>query len=91
MRNDAPIYPFRPFALFVLLFPHLIAGPIVRHNELVPQFAEDPRREGMWARISLGLVLFTIGFAKKVGGARSSSFSAAKRQASWLRRGLQAR
>lgn len=66
MRNDAPIYPFRPFALFVLLFPHLIAGPIVRHNELVPQFAEDPRREGMWARISLGLVLFTIGFAKKV-------------------------
>ena len=39
MRNDAPVYPFRPFALFVLLFPHLIAGPIVRHNELVPQFA----------------------------------------------------
>src|ERR1700734_1564219 len=66
MRNDAPIYPFRPFALFVLLFPHLIAGPIVRHNELVPQFAEDPRREGMWARISLGLVLFTIGLVKKV-------------------------
>jgi D-alanyl-lipoteichoic acid acyltransferase DltB (MBOAT superfamily) len=66
MRNDAPVYPFRPFALFVLLFPHLIAGPIVRHNELVPQFADDPRREGMWARISLGLVLFTIGLAKKV-------------------------
>jgi alginate O-acetyltransferase complex protein AlgI len=66
MRNDAPVYPFRPFALFVLLFPHLIAGPIVRHNELVPQFAQDPRRDGMWARISLGLVLFTIGFAKKV-------------------------
>jgi D-alanyl-lipoteichoic acid acyltransferase DltB (MBOAT superfamily) len=66
MRGDAPIYPFRPFALFVLLFPHLIAGPIVRHNELVPQFAEDPRREGLWARISLGLVLFTIGLTKKV-------------------------
>src|SRR5712692_9674159 len=66
MRNDAPVYPFRPFALFVLLFPHLIAGPIVRHNELVPQFAEDPRRDGMWGRISLGLFLFTLGFAKKV-------------------------
>ncbi len=66
MRKDAPIYPFRPFALFVLLFPHLISGPIVRHNELIPQFAEDPRREGMWARISLGLVLFTIGLVKKV-------------------------
>ena len=35
------------FALFVLLFPHLIAGPIVRHNELVPQFDLDPRREGL--------------------------------------------
>jgi D-alanyl-lipoteichoic acid acyltransferase DltB (MBOAT superfamily) len=66
MRNHAPVYPFRPFALFVLLFPHLIAGPIVRHNELVPQFADDPRRSGMWARISLGLVLFTMGLAKKV-------------------------
>jgi alginate O-acetyltransferase complex protein AlgI len=66
MRNDAPIYPFRPFALFVMLFPHLIAGPIVRHNELVPQFAEDPLRPGLWQRIGIGLVLFTIGFAKKV-------------------------
>jgi D-alanyl-lipoteichoic acid acyltransferase DltB (MBOAT superfamily) len=66
MRKDAPVYPFRPFALFVLLFPHLIAGPIVRHNELVPQFDEDPRRDGMWARMCLGLVLFTIGLAKKV-------------------------
>ena len=66
MRKDAPVYPFRPFALFVLLFPHLIAGPIVRHNELVPQFDEDPRRDGIWARICLGLVLFTVGLAKKV-------------------------
>ncbi len=66
LRNDAPIYPFRPFALFVLLFPHLIAGPIVRHNELVPQFARDPRGEGLWMNIGAGLIIFTIGFAKKV-------------------------
>jgi alginate O-acetyltransferase complex protein AlgI len=66
LRDDAPLYPFRPFALFVLLFPHLIAGPIVRHNELVPQFALDPLRPGLWQRIGTGLVLFTIGFAKKV-------------------------
>src|ERR1700730_12984151 len=65
-RDDAPIYPFRPFALFVLLFPHLIAGPIVRHNELIPQFAEDPRRAGLWARFAAGLVLLTVGLAKKV-------------------------
>jgi alginate O-acetyltransferase complex protein AlgI len=66
MRGQAPIYPFRPFALFVLLYPHLIAGPIVRHNELVPQFALDPRREGLWQRIGTGLLIFTVGFAKKV-------------------------
>jgi len=66
MRGQAPIYPFRPFALFVLLYPHLIAGPIVRHNELVPQFALDPLRDGMWQRIGTGLVIFTVGFAKKV-------------------------
>jgi len=66
MRGEAPIYPFRPFALFVLLYPHLIAGPIVRHNELVPQFALNPFREGLWRRIGIGLLIFTIGFAKKV-------------------------
>jgi len=66
MRGHAPIYPFRSFALFVLLYPHLIAGPIVRHNELVPQFAADPRGDGLWARIGIGLVIFTVGFAKKV-------------------------
>jgi D-alanyl-lipoteichoic acid acyltransferase DltB (MBOAT superfamily) len=66
MRREAPIYPFRQFALFVLLYPHLIAGPIVRHNELIPQFAFDPRRDGLWQRIGTGLIIFTVGFAKKV-------------------------
>src|ERR1700722_3663530 len=66
LRDDAPIYPFRPFALFILFFPHLIAGPIVRHNELIPQLSLDPCRAGLWRRVLAGLVLFTIGFAKKV-------------------------
>jgi D-alanyl-lipoteichoic acid acyltransferase DltB (MBOAT superfamily) len=66
LRGEAPVYPLRPFALFVLLFPHLIAGPIVRHNELVPQLALDPRRAGLWRRTAIGLVLFTLGLAKKV-------------------------
>ena len=66
MRGEAPIYPFRQFALFVMVFPHLIAGPIVRHNELIPQFALDPRRDGAGFRFSAGLALFTLGLAKKV-------------------------
>ena len=65
-RSDAPIYPLRRFALFVLFFPHLIAGPIVRHNELIPQFNNDPMRDGLDERIGMGLIVFSIGFAKKV-------------------------
>ncbi|MBV8766781.1 MAG: MBOAT family protein [Hyphomicrobiales bacterium] len=66
MRGEAPIYPLREFALFVMVFPHLIAGPIVRHNELIPQFKLDPRRDGAGFRFSAGLALFTLGLAKKV-------------------------
>lgn len=66
MRDDAPIYSFRPFALFVLLYPHLIAGPIVRHNELISQFEMDPKRDGLWRRLAIGSIIFTVGFAKKV-------------------------
>jgi D-alanyl-lipoteichoic acid acyltransferase DltB (MBOAT superfamily) len=66
LRGEAPLYRFGSFALFVMLFPHLIAGPIVRHNELVPQFADDPRRDGMWERVAVGLIVFTVGFGKKV-------------------------
>src|SRR5262249_23597690 len=43
-----------------------IAGPIVRHNELIPQLGLDPRRDGLSERIGTGLIIFTIGFAKKV-------------------------
>jgi D-alanyl-lipoteichoic acid acyltransferase DltB (MBOAT superfamily) len=44
----------------------LIAGPIVRHHELIPQFALDPLRDGLFGRIARGLAIFTMGFAKKV-------------------------
>ena len=66
MRGDAPIYPPRVFALFVLVFPHLIAGPIVRHNELIPQLSLNPLREGLYRRLGTGFVIFTVGLAKKV-------------------------
>jgi len=66
MRGDAPIYPLRVFALFVLVFPHLVAGPIVRHNELIPQLVLNPLREGVYRRLSTGFIIFTVGLAKKV-------------------------
>lgn len=66
-RGNRHIYGLLEFAAFVTFFPALIAGPLVRHNEMIPQFARDPRGPAMWENLSRGALLFTIGFAKKVG------------------------
>jgi D-alanyl-lipoteichoic acid acyltransferase DltB (MBOAT superfamily) len=63
--GKAEVYGLLDFALFVLFFPQLIAGPIVRHNEIVPQFRADPRSAEMWENIGRGFALFTVGVFKK--------------------------
>ncbi len=65
-RGDAHWYPWRRVALFVSLFPHLIAGPIVRHHQIMPQLDADPLRPGLPERLCKGLAFFVIGCAKKV-------------------------
>lgn len=54
------------YALFVAFFPQLIAGPIVRHDQLVPQLQSFPTREGIESKFSAGLILLTAGLVKKV-------------------------
>ncbi len=61
----APRYSFLDYALFVSFFPHLIAGPIIRHNDLIPQFGETRNRDKRSDDIAVGMTLFTIGLAKK--------------------------
>ena len=65
-RGRAPRYGFRDYCLYVSFFPQLIAGPIVRHNEIIHQFSLDPLRPGVAERLGRGLALFLIGLAKKV-------------------------
>ena len=65
-RGRAPVYPFQDYALYVTFFPQLIAGPIVRHNELIDQFGLPPLRAGQAERFSRGVVLFLCGLFKKV-------------------------
>ncbi|MBV9357424.1 MAG: MBOAT family protein [Chloroflexi bacterium] len=65
-RGDRHIYGFLDFWMFVTFFPQLIAGPLVRHNEIIPQFARDPRGPDTWENLGRGLVLFIIGLGKKV-------------------------
>ena len=54
------------YVLFVTFFPHLIAGPILHHKEMMPQFAAGRRFRLIPADVSLGLTWFLFGLAKKV-------------------------
>lgn len=65
-RNSAPLYPFHKYFLYVTFFPQLIAGPIVRHNEIINQYESDPLRAGLYERLSKGFSLFSIGLFKKM-------------------------
>jgi len=53
------------YCLFVTFFPQLIAGPIVRHNEIIPQFQNLATRPKA-ANFAIGSSIFTIGLFKKI-------------------------
>ncbi|EKE02178.1 MAG: hypothetical protein ACD_20C00413G0002 [uncultured bacterium] len=59
-------YDFLNYALFVSFFPQLIAGPIVHHKEMMPQFADVKTKILKHKNIALGVFLFSIGLFKKV-------------------------
>jgi D-alanyl-lipoteichoic acid acyltransferase DltB (MBOAT superfamily) len=54
------------YGLFVTYFPHLIAGPILHHAEMMPQFASPSTYRWNYQNISVGLTFFAIGLFKKV-------------------------
>jgi D-alanyl-lipoteichoic acid acyltransferase DltB (MBOAT superfamily) len=54
------------YALFVTFFPHLLAGPILHHMDMMPQFERMRNKVINWKNLYLGLALFFIGLFKKV-------------------------
>ena len=54
------------YMLFVTFFPHLIAGPILHHREIMPQFADDATYRLRFDNVAVGGALFSIGMFKKV-------------------------
>ncbi len=77
MTGKACHYNMMDYLNYVTFFPQLVAGPIVAHNELVPQFrkigtgeqslfAKDGAGKDVWDDIESGLRLFVLGLAKKV-------------------------
>jgi D-alanyl-lipoteichoic acid acyltransferase DltB (MBOAT superfamily) len=58
-------YRFSHYALFVTFFPQLIAGPIVHHKEMLPQFMQRDTLRPKLDNVSIGLSIFFIGLFKK--------------------------
>ncbi len=65
-RNETKEYDFLNYALFVTFFPQLIAGPIVHHKEMMPQFANIRNKVKNHRNIALGFFIFSMGLFKKV-------------------------
>lgn len=65
-RGEIPGYNFLEYAGFVTFFPQLIAGPIVTHDELVPQFLDKEKKRLNGEHLAQGIYMFGMGLAKKV-------------------------
>ncbi|MYM35226.1 MBOAT family protein [Duganella sp. FT94W] len=59
-------YRFVHYLLFITYFPHLIAGPVLHHAEMMPQFARLATYRFSRANLAIGGSIFVFGLAKKV-------------------------
>ena len=64
LRRAQPSRSLLDFSLFVTFFPHLVAGPIMRASELLPQFQTPRRASGQ--QLGFGLALMTLGLFQKI-------------------------
>lgn len=65
-RGETKEYAKSDYLLFVTIFPHLIAGPILYHKDMIPQFSKLENYKVNYKNIYYGLLWFTIGLFKKV-------------------------
>lgn len=65
-RGETEEYHFTDYLLFVTFFPHLIAGPLVHHKEMLPQFTRELFRKHVWVNLSVGTTYLILGLFKKV-------------------------
>jgi alginate O-acetyltransferase complex protein AlgI len=64
-RRNVARYALPHFALFVSYFPHLIAGPILHHKDMIPQFERAEAKRPDAHLILCGLIIFAAGLFKK--------------------------
>lgn len=65
-RGETKAYSKSDYLLFVTIFPHLIAGPILYHRDMIPQFSQAERYKINYKNLTYGILWFTIGLFKKV-------------------------
>lgn len=65
-RGETRDYTFFEYVLFVTFFPQLVAGPIVLHNEIIPQFRDKANMKINYANWNRGLIFFVFGLTKKI-------------------------
>lgn len=65
-KKECENYSLLEYAAYVSFFPQLIAGPIVYHSELIPQFQDQKNKKLDFCNLSKGLYAFSLGLAKKV-------------------------
>lgn len=65
-RGETKEYHFLDYAVFVAFFPQLVAGPIVLHKEMIPQFQDEKKRSLDYSNLARGLFVFSMGLFKKV-------------------------
>ena len=65
-RGETEEYTKSDYLLFVTIFPHLIAGPILYHKDMIPQFSVADNYKINYKNLTYGIVWFTIGLFKKV-------------------------
>ena len=65
-RGETKRYSFLTYCLFVTIFPHLIAGPIINHKDMIPQFSRLRNFVLNYHNVAAGLALFVMGLFKKV-------------------------
>jgi alginate O-acetyltransferase complex protein AlgI len=61
--HAVPLRRFTDFACYISLFPQLVAGPIIRYQDVADQMVE---RSHTWAKFSRGIAFFSIGLGKKI-------------------------
>jgi alginate O-acetyltransferase complex protein AlgI len=59
-------YRFAHYGLFVTYFPHLIAGPVLHHAQMMPQFQRAETYRFQYPNFAAGVAIFALGLAKKI-------------------------